>query len=61
MANKGQLRRIARGIYVPADKISENEALKDTLSQNKASLDDIFFIAKSCRMLNVIRPYLEMV
>ncbi len=162
MANKGQLRRIARGIYVPANKISENEtlqaaslavphgvvcllsalqfhelttqipqqiwiavergrtvphsrelnlrvikvspayfgigidehklqdtlvrvysparsvvdcfkfrnkigldvaveALKDTLSQNKASRDDIFSIAKSCRMLNVIRPYLEMV
>ena len=37
------------------------EALRDTLFQNKATVDDIYVIARSCRMLNVMRPYLEMV
>ena len=37
------------------------EALKDTLAQSKATVDDIYVIARSCRMLNVMRPYLEMV
>ena len=37
------------------------EALKDSLSQGKATLDDIHRYAKICRMLTVMRPYLEMV
>ena len=37
------------------------EALKDSLSQGKATLDEIHRYAKTCRMLTVMRPYLEMV
>ena len=37
------------------------EALKDSLSQGKATLDEIHRYAKICRMLTVMRPYLEMV
>lgn len=37
------------------------EALKDSISQKKATIDEIYYIAKSCRMLNVMRPYLEMI
>jgi predicted transcriptional regulator of viral defense system len=37
------------------------EALKDSLSQGKATLDDIHRYAKICRMLTVMHPYLEMV
>ena len=36
------------------------EALKDSLSQGKATLDEIHRYAKICRMLTVMRPYLEM-
>jgi predicted transcriptional regulator of viral defense system len=35
------------------------EALKDSLSQRKASVDDIWHFAKIDRVTNVIRPYLE--
>jgi predicted transcriptional regulator of viral defense system len=37
------------------------EALKDSLSQGKTTLDEIHQYAKICRMLSVMRPYLEMV
>lgn len=37
------------------------EALKDTRSHNKASVDDIWRFAKICRVTNVMRPYLESV
>jgi predicted transcriptional regulator of viral defense system len=37
------------------------EALKDSLSQGKATLDEIHRYARICRMLTVMRPYLEMV
>ena len=35
------------------------EALKDTLAQKKASVDDLWHYAKICRVSNVMRPYLE--
>jgi predicted transcriptional regulator of viral defense system len=35
------------------------EALKDCLSQKKASINDIYRYAKICRVSNVIRPYME--
>ncbi len=35
------------------------EALRDCYRQKRASLDEIWTAAKSCRMTNVMRPYLE--
>lgn len=35
------------------------EALRDCLSQRKATVDELWEAAKVCRMSNVIRPYLE--
>src|SRR5438552_15131300 len=35
------------------------EALRDTLRQRKATVDEIHRFAKVCRVANVIRPYLE--
>jgi predicted transcriptional regulator of viral defense system len=37
------------------------EALRDALAQKKATRDEIWCIAKACRMSRVMRPYLEMV
>ena len=37
------------------------EALKESLAQGKATVDEIYRYAKICRMLNVMRPYLEIV
>ena len=37
------------------------EALRDCLSQRKATVDELWAAAKVCRMSNVIRPYLEAV
>lgn len=37
------------------------EALKDSISQGKATIDEIWRCAKICRVLNVMRPYLEMI
>lgn len=36
------------------------EALRDTLDQKKATRDEIWRLAKCCRMARVMRPYLEM-
>ena len=36
------------------------EALRDALEQKKATRDEIWRLAKCCRMARVIRPYLEM-
>ncbi len=36
------------------------QALKDSISQGKATGDEIWRYAKICRILNVVRPYLEM-
>jgi predicted transcriptional regulator of viral defense system len=36
------------------------EALVDCLAQKKASRDDIWNLARACRMQRIIRPYLEM-
>jgi predicted transcriptional regulator of viral defense system len=35
------------------------EALKDTVRQKKASINEIYRYAKICRVSNVIRPYME--
>jgi predicted transcriptional regulator of viral defense system len=35
------------------------EALRDCFRQKKASMDELFEAAKSCRVANVMRPYLE--
>src|SRR5271165_565474 len=35
------------------------EALKDTVRQKKASVNEIYRYAKICRVSNVIRPYME--
>ena len=37
------------------------EALKESLAQGKATVDEIYRYAKICRMLNVMRPYLEII
>jgi predicted transcriptional regulator of viral defense system len=36
------------------------EALKDSLRQKRASINEIYHYAKICRVGNVIRPYMEM-
>jgi predicted transcriptional regulator of viral defense system len=36
------------------------EALCDALAQKKATRDEIWLLAKSCRMARIMRPYLEM-
>jgi len=36
------------------------EALKDSLRQKKASINEVYRCAKICRVGNVIRPYMEM-
>ena len=35
------------------------EALKDSLGQKKATVNEIYYYAKVCRVSNVIRPYME--
>ena len=35
------------------------EALKDSLRQKKANVNEIYRYAKVCRVSNVIRPYME--
>ena len=35
------------------------EALKDSLRQKKASINEVYRYAKICRVSNVIRPYME--
>jgi predicted transcriptional regulator of viral defense system len=35
------------------------EALKDALTQKKATADELWHFAKICRVANVMRPYLE--
>jgi predicted transcriptional regulator of viral defense system len=35
------------------------EALKDSLRQKKANINEIYRYAKMCRVANVIRPYME--
>jgi hypothetical protein len=35
------------------------EALKESLRQKKATINDIYRYAKICRVSNVIRPYME--
>jgi predicted transcriptional regulator of viral defense system len=35
------------------------EALKDSLRQKKATVNEIYHYAKVCRVSNVIRPYME--
>ncbi len=35
------------------------EALKNARAQKKASADDLWHVAKICRVANVMRPYLE--
>ena len=35
------------------------EALKDSLRQKEATINDIYHYAKICRVCNVIRPYME--
>src|SRR5271163_4376273 len=35
------------------------EALKDSLRQKKANVNEIYRYAKTCRVSNVIRPYME--
>ena len=35
------------------------EALKDSLHQKKATIDEIYRYAKVCRVSNVIRPYMD--
>ncbi len=37
------------------------EALRDALQQKKATRDEIWRLAKCCRMSRVMRPYLEMI
>ena len=37
------------------------EALKDALSQGRASFDDLWRSAKVCRVANVMRPYMDAV
>jgi len=37
------------------------EALKDCWQQRKATLTQLWYFAKACRMQNIIRPYLEVV
>jgi len=37
------------------------EALKESIAQGKATVDEIYRCAKICRMFNVMRPYLEIV
>jgi predicted transcriptional regulator of viral defense system len=37
------------------------EALRDCMSQRKATVDELWEAAKVCRMTNVMRPYLEAV
>jgi len=35
------------------------EALKDSLRQKKATINEIYRYAKVCRVSNIIRPYME--
>ena len=35
------------------------DALKDSLRQKKASINEVYRYAKICRVSNVIRPYME--
>ncbi len=69
-----QIQGVALRVYSPAKTVVDcfkfrnkigldiaREALKDSLEQGKATVDEIYHYAKTCRMLEVIRPYLEMV
>ncbi len=37
------------------------EALRDTRAQKKATMDELWYFAKICRVANVMRPYLEVI
>lgn len=37
------------------------EALKDCWRQGKCDLEELWFYAKTCRMQNIMRPYLEVI
>ena len=69
---KHQLEGVAVRIYSPAKTVADCfkyrnkigidvalEALRDCLRQKQASRDEIWEAAKTCRMTNVMRPYLE--
>jgi predicted transcriptional regulator of viral defense system len=69
-----QIQGITVRVYSPAKTVVDcfkfrnkigldvaREALKESLAQGKATVDEIYRYAKTCRMLNVMRPYLEMV
>lgn len=72
--NEYQLQDTTVRVYSPAKTVVDcfkyrnktgidiaREALKDAMFQNKATTDEIYHLAKKCRLLNVMRPYLEMV
>ena len=69
-----QIQGVAVRVYSPAKTVVDcfkfrnkigldvaREALKESLAQGKATVDEIYRYAKICRMLNVMRPYLEIV
>ncbi|MHC4873128.1 MAG: type IV toxin-antitoxin system AbiEi family antitoxin domain-containing protein, partial [Planctomycetota bacterium] len=71
---KHELQGITLRVYSPAKTVVDcfkfrnkigidvaREALRDSIFQKKATIDEIFRYAKICRMLSVMRPYLEMV
>ncbi len=64
--------RITVKIYNPAKTVADCfkfrnkigldialEALRETLRNRKASMDELWEAAKVCRVMNVMRPYLE--
>jgi predicted transcriptional regulator of viral defense system len=67
-----QVEGVAVRVYSPAKTVADCfkfrnkigldvalEALKDSLRQKKASVNEIYRYAKICRVSNVIRPYME--
>lgn len=67
-----QVEGVAVRVYSPAKTVADCfkfrnkigldvalEALKDSIRQKKASVNEIYRYAKICRVSNVIRPYME--
>jgi predicted transcriptional regulator of viral defense system len=72
--NEYQLQDTPVRVYSPAKTVVDcfkyrnktgidiaREALKDAIFQRKTTTDEIYHLAKKCRMLNVMRPYMEMI
>jgi predicted transcriptional regulator of viral defense system len=72
MVEEHMIEKVVVKVYSPAKTVADCfkfrnkvgvdvalEALRDCWKQRKATMDELWAAAKVCRMVNVMRPYLE--